>query len=54
MINAETWKKIKCPTLSNSKKIAKGVTGEKLKFVGEIFINAFFNGKERKLTALKA
>ncbi len=44
-------KKIKYPTLSNSKKIAKGITGEKLKFMGETFINVFFNGKERKLKA---
>ena len=51
IINAETWKKIKCPTLSNSKKIARGVTGEKLKFMGETFINVFFNGKERKSKA---
>ena len=41
--------KIKCPTLSNSKKIAKGIIGEKLKFMGETFINVFFTGKERKL-----
>ena len=51
IINAETWKKVKCPTLSNSKKIARGVTGEKFKFMGETFVNAFFNGKERKLKA---
>ena len=44
-------KKIKYPTLSNSEKIARGVTGEKLKFMGESFINIFFNGKERKLKA---
>ena len=31
--------------------MAKGVTGEKLKFMGETFINVFFNGKERKLKA---
>ena len=49
IINAETLKKIKCPTLGNSKKIAKDVTGEKLRFMGETFINVFFNGKERKL-----
>ena len=30
IINADTWKKIKYPTLSNSRKIAKGVTEEKL------------------------
>ena len=50
IINAEIWKKN--PTLSNSKKkkkIAKGLTGEKLKFMGETLINFFFNGKERKL-----
>ena len=51
IINVETWKKIKCPTLCNSKKIAKGVTREKLKLTGETFINVFFNGKERKLKA---
>ena len=31
--------------------MAKGVTGEKLKFMGETFINVFFYGKERKLKA---
>ena len=30
----------------------RGVTGEKIKFMGETFINVFFNGKERKLKAL--
>ena len=35
-------KKLKCTTLSNLKKIAKSVTGEKLKFMGETFINIFF------------
>ena len=51
IINADSLKKIKCPTLSNLKKIARGVTGEKLKFTGETFINVFFNGNERKLKA---
>ena len=44
-------KKIKSPTQSNSKKIAKGVTGEKLKLMEETFMNVFFNEKERKLKA---
>ena len=42
-------KKISNPEyLKKKKKIAKGVTGEKLKFMGETFMNVFFNGKERK------
>ena len=40
---------MKCPTLSDSKQIAKGVTGGKLKFMEETFMNVFFYGKERKL-----
>ena len=46
IISAETWKI--CPTLNISK---KGVTGKKLKFMGENSMNVFFNGKERKLKA---
>ena len=37
--------------MSHSKKIAKSVTGEELKFMGETFINVFFNVEERKLKA---
>ena len=48
IINAETWTKIKCPTLLNSKKIARGIAGEKLEFMGDIFINVFFNGKKKE------
>ena len=50
MMNAETLKKMKCLTLLNSKKIASGVTREKLKFMRKS-INVFFNEKERKLKA---
>ena len=50
IINSETWKRIKRPILITSKKIARGVTGGKLKFLGEIVTNAvfFFSGKEKK------
>ena len=51
MINAETCKKNKMSNLEWHEKIAKDVTGEKLKFMGETFINVFFYGKERKLKA---
>ena len=36
IINAENWKRINRPTLITSKNIARGVTGGKLKFAGEI------------------
>ena len=50
IINAETWKRINRLTLITSKKIARGVTGGKSKFLDETVTNVFyFSRKERKL-----
>ena len=45
LINEQTWKKIRRPMLLKMEKIARGITGNKLKFVGECYTNVTFMGK---------
>lgn len=49
IINLETWKRLGKPTMIKSSKIARSVTGEKIKFKGELIANTTFNGKTLKL-----
>ena len=51
LINAPTWKKIGRPTIKN-RKIAHGITRNKLKFVGECYTNVTFMRKTLKLKGL--
>ena len=49
IINKASWERIGSPMLTTSKKIARGVTGEKLKFLGECYVNVTFLEKKMKL-----
>ena len=48
IINVETWKRIGCPTLEKSYKLARGVSGRRLNFHGEFNCNISFVGKTLK------
>ena len=48
IINEETWRKAGKPSLVTSKKIAYGVSGKKLNFLGEFTRNISFVGKTKK------
>lgn len=48
IISEDSWKKIGKPTLVRSEKVAKGVTGRKLNFIGEFMCNISFGGKTCK------
>ena len=43
IINTQTWKNIGKPTLLKSNKIARTVTGRKINFVCEGWLNIYFN-----------
>ena len=45
VIYGQTWKKIVCPLLTNTDKIARGVSRERLKLRGELKCNISFMGK---------
>ena len=49
LINEQTRKKIGKPTLLKTEKIAHGMTGSKLRFVGEYYTNVIFMGKTLRL-----
>ena len=49
IINTKTWKNIGKPTLLKSNKIARTVTGRKINFVGEGWLNIHFNNKIKKM-----
>ena len=46
--NEQTWKKIVCPPLTNTDKIARGVSEKRLKLRGELKCNISFMGKIHK------
>ena len=48
VISEQTWKKIGCPELRRTNKIAKGVSGKRLKFIGELICDVSFIGKIHK------
>ena len=48
IINTQTWKNIGKPTLLKSNKITRTVTGRKINFVGEGWLNIHFNNKIKK------
>ena len=48
LINEKTWKKIGRQTLLKTEKIAYGITGNKLEFVGQCYTNVTFMGKTLK------
>ena len=45
IINIQTWKNIRKPTLLKLNKIARTVTGRKINFVGEGWLTIHFNNK---------
>ena len=45
IINTQTWKNIGKPTLFKSNKIARTVTGRKINFVGEVWLNINFSNR---------
>ncbi|XP_026441989.1 uncharacterized protein K02A2.6-like, partial [Papaver somniferum] len=49
IINHHTWCKIGKPTLMRTKKVARSVTGERIKFEGEVITNVTLKGKTLKL-----
>ena len=49
LINLQPWKRLGKPTMIKSYKIARSVTGEKIKFKGGLIINTTLNGKTLKL-----
>ena len=48
IINTQTWKNIGKPTLFKSNKIVRTVTGRKINFVVEGWLNIHFNNKIKK------
>ena len=46
IIDESTWKKIGRPKLLNTVKVARGVSGNKLKFKGEFNASVSFGGKK--------
>ena len=48
IINTQTWKNIGKPILFKFNKIARTVTGRKINFVGEGWLNIHFNNKIQK------
>lgn len=51
IINYQTWKRPGKPTLIKTNRIAKGITGDTIKFIGELVTNVSFKGKTIKLKA---
>ena len=49
IINTQTRKNIQKPTLFNSNKIARTVTGRKINFVDEVWLNINFKNKKKKM-----
>ena len=49
IINYHTWKRIGKPTMLQTKKVARSVTGEKISFEGEVIINVTLKNKTKKL-----
>ena len=49
IINTQTRKNIRKPTLFKSNKIARTVTGRKINFVGEVSLIINFNNKIKKM-----
>ena len=49
LVNEYTWKKVGRLTLFKIEKIAHGIAGNRLKFVGEYYTNVTFMGKTLKL-----
>ena len=49
-IDETTWKKIGKPELRNTGKIARGISGSKLKFKGEFDAKVTLNGKTHKMS----
>ena len=45
LINLLTWKRLSKPIMIKSDKIARSVTGDKIRFEGELIIDSTFNGK---------
>ena len=52
LTNLQTWKRLDKPTMIKSSKIASSITGEKIKFKGELIINTMVNEKTLKLKLL--
>lgn len=50
IINLQTWKKLNRPNMVHTQKIAKSVTGKRIKFEGKGILNAKFHGKTTKLS----
>lgn len=49
IINTQIWENLGKPTLLKSNKIARTVTGKRINFVGEIWVNINFNNKTIKM-----
>ena len=49
IINLQSWRKIGRPTMLKTTKIARSVTGDKIKFEGEIIVNVTLNNKTKKM-----
>ena len=52
VINEQTWKKNGCPLLTNTDKIARGVSVKRLKLKGELKCNILFIGTIHKSKVL--
>ena len=49
IINLHTWKKFKKPTMRKTNKTARAVTGDKMKFKGELTLPVTLNGTTKKV-----
>lgn len=49
IINVKTWRKLNKSTMLRTDKIARSVTGRKIKFEGDVITNVTFNGMTKKL-----
>ena len=50
IINSQTWRKLNRPIIKMTSKTARTVTGDKIKFEGEIIIPVSLNGITQKLS----
>ena len=48
IVNEETWKKIGRPILNPTDKVARGISGKRLRFRGEFLCDVSFLGKTKK------
>ena len=49
IINLYTWKKLKKTTMRKTNKTARAVTGDKIKFEGELILPVILNGTTKKV-----